>query len=210
MAAIVLDQVNRSFYAKSKGIWQQCHWIMPQCNIWITCPLTISSFLKPTLNSLHNTRSGMQTTWLFILYHQGFTMSITTIASNYIEIQFMCFLLLHFEMILKFLRSGDHWPNCTTLQAWKEELPKSAPKLHRVLRSTVWLPHHLAPKRCVSSSRLYQTTHLLRYPAAATLWNALPNNIKTSARLATFKARLKTHLFWLFSRLSLMFVYFYR
>ena len=31
--------------------------------------------------------------------------------------------------------------------------------------------------------------------AAATLWNALPNNIKTSARLATFKARLKAHFF---------------
>ena len=31
--------------------------------------------------------------------------------------------------------------------------------------------------------------------AAATLWNALPNNIKTSACLATFKARLKAHFF---------------
>ena len=31
--------------------------------------------------------------------------------------------------------------------------------------------------------------------AAATLWNALPNNIKTSACLATFNARLKTHFF---------------
>ena len=31
--------------------------------------------------------------------------------------------------------------------------------------------------------------------AAATLWNALPNNIETSACLATFKARLKTHFF---------------
>ena len=31
--------------------------------------------------------------------------------------------------------------------------------------------------------------------AAATLLNALPNNIKTSACLATFKARLKTHFF---------------
>ena len=31
--------------------------------------------------------------------------------------------------------------------------------------------------------------------AAATLWNALPNNIKTSVCLATFKARLKTHFF---------------
>ena len=31
--------------------------------------------------------------------------------------------------------------------------------------------------------------------AAATLWNALPNNTKTSACLATFKARLKTHFF---------------
>ena len=30
--------------------------------------------------------------------------------------------------------------------------------------------------------------------AAATLWNALPNNFKTSACLATFKARLKTLL----------------
>ena len=46
--------------------------------------------------------------------------------------------------------------------------------------------------------------------AAATLWNVLPNNIKTSACLATFKACLKTHLFLLFSRLSLIFVYFYR
>jgi len=64
------------------------------------------------------------------------------------------FLLLHFEMILKFLSSGDHWPNCATLQAWKEELSKSAPKLQRVLRSTVWLPHHLVTKRCVSSCRL--------------------------------------------------------
>ena len=31
--------------------------------------------------------------------------------------------------------------------------------------------------------------------AAATLWNTLPNNIKTSACLATFKACLKTHFF---------------
>ena len=31
--------------------------------------------------------------------------------------------------------------------------------------------------------------------AAATLWNVLPNNIKTSARLATCKARLETHFF---------------
>ena len=31
--------------------------------------------------------------------------------------------------------------------------------------------------------------------AAATLWNALPNNIKMYACLATFKARLKTHIF---------------
>ena len=32
-------------------------------------------------------------------------------------------------------------------------------------------------------------------PYAATLLNALPNNIKTSACLATFKARLKTYFF---------------
>ena len=44
--------------------------------------------------------------------------------------------------------------------------------------------------------------------AAAILRNNI-NNIKTSACLATFKARLKTHFFLLFSRLSLMFVYFY-
>ena len=31
--------------------------------------------------------------------------------------------------------------------------------------------------------------------AAATLWNALPSNIKTSACLATSKARLKTYFF---------------
>ena len=31
--------------------------------------------------------------------------------------------------------------------------------------------------------------------AAATLWKALPINIQTSASLATFKARLKTHFF---------------
>ena len=45
---------------------------------------------------------------------------------------------------------------------------------------------------------------------AATLWNALSSNIKTSACLATFKARLKTHFFRLFLWLRLMFVYFYR
>ena len=33
---------------------------------------------------------------------------------------------------------------------------------------------------------------------AVTLWNALPNNSKTSACLATFKARLKTHFFLTF------------
>ena len=31
--------------------------------------------------------------------------------------------------------------------------------------------------------------------AAETLWNALPKNIRKSACLATFKARLKTHFF---------------
>ena len=45
--------------------------------------------------------------------------------------------------------------------------------------------------------------------AAATLWNAIPNNIKTSACLAPFKARLKTHFFSLLSIFYLTYLYIY-
>ena len=142
--------------------------------------------MKLTLHSLQDTRWGMQITWLFILWQQGFTMFITMVAAKYIEIQFLFFYCC-------ILRWSWNFSPVVTIDLIAPHFKPEKKNYQRVLRSfsefldlqfdflITWLPNGECPP-----ADFYQITRLLRYPEASAQTSISRKFMYTSSHLLAF------------------------